>query len=199
MSNPHNTQAIQILERFRQMNAETGWQHSVSKQDTKLEQKTYSNCPFPAYRVTTKINKPKDVVVNKIWQVNEAGAKKNDPKVVMWRLLEEKESYKVIEQYNGMPWPIWHRQVVFAQNRFDDGNKTYLVAFSVDHPSAPVQKATHVLTSLHMSVYEYVDNGDGTTNVTRITQVDPNGSIPVTLVTAFSDGLVDMFNMWKNE
>jgi len=135
----------------------------------------------------------------KFWAVNEELAMKNDPKLTMWREVEKGNNWKVCSQYNSMMWQMWPRHTVFAQVRFDEGNTTKLVAYSVDHPSVPRQDKTHVRSNVHMSVYEYKDNGDNTTQVTRITQIDPCGSIPVALVDLYSGNLVNLFNSWKRE
>ena len=92
---------------------------------------------------------------------------------------------------------IWSRHSVFAQVKLEKENVTYLVAFSVDHPFAPRDDKNFVTTKIHMSVYEYIDNKNDTTDVTRIALVDPCGNIPVWLVELFAGNMVNLFNKWK--
>lgn len=194
----HASRVQEILNMFKKRNGESGWTSQIAG-DVSLEWKMYpETCRFAAYRTKSTFKKPKEEMIGKIWGINEAGAKKNDPKVTHWKIVEEDtvNGWKVIEQEVAMGMMISHRHVVFCQARVDEGNKTYLVAYSVDHPSAPLPRG-QVVTSLHMSVYEYVDNGDGTTTVTRITQVDPNGTIPEFVINMFTGGLVNLFYAWK--
>ena len=200
MQNQYIEKARDILARFEKLRSQTKWQHILTKEGTDLFKTDIPEvCPIPCYMVTTTINKPKDVLVDKIWAVNEELAKKNDPKLTMWQEIEKDNNWKVCSQYNSTMWPAWQRHTVFAQVKFDEGNSTKLVAYSIDHPKVPLQDKTHVRTKVHMSVYDYTDNGDNTTKVTRITQVDPCGNIPTSVVTMYSGNLVDMFNRWKEE
>lgn len=183
-----------------EMDDKVGWTHVVTKEGTELSKKSRPDvCSFPAYLVKTVINKPKEEVVNKIWGVNEGLAKKNDPKLLSWTEVEKGDTWKVCSQYNATAWPAWTRHLVFSQVRIDNGNKTYLIAKSVDHPKAPTDTTQYVRAHLYMSVYEYSDNGNSTTTVRRITHIDPKGALPVWLVEAYAGNLVNMFNMWKHE
>lgn len=201
MTYVHDSQAVaKVLAMFKTRKAESGWTTQIDG-DVKLRWKMYpETCRFAAYQTIGTFKTSKEQMVNKIWGVDKAGAQKNDPKVTEWKILQQGGNWKVIEQTVRMGLMISNRHVVFSQSRIDDdaGNTTYLVAHSVVHPSSPTPNG-HVLTSLHMSVYEYVDNGNGTTTVTRITQVDPNGTIPEFVINMFTGGLVGLFNMWKHE
>ena len=65
--------------------------------------------------------------------------------------------------------------------------------------TVPLEAKTHVRSRVHLSIYEFKETGKETTQVTRITQIDPCGSIPVPLVNMYAGNLVDMFNRWKKE
>ena len=98
-----------------------------------------------------------------------------------------------------MPQPIWPRHIVFAQTKFNDVTDTiYLVAHSVDHPKVSREDATHARGTVYMSVYSYKDNHDGTTSIRKITHINPNGYIPVTLINMYVGNMIDMFNRWKD-
>jgi hypothetical protein len=200
MENQYIERARDVLKKAEFLKHNGGWQHVLTKNETELYKMDLPEvCAIPCYWVKTMISKPKDELVNKIWAVNEDQVKVNDPKVIMWQEVEKSENWKVCSQYSSTGWPCWPRHIVFAQVRFDDGDSTKLVAYSIDHPKIPYQDKTHVRSMVHMSVYDYKDNGDGTTQVTRIAQVDPCGAIPTFIVTMYSKNLVDMFNRWKGE
>lgn len=209
--NPYLDQAKKLLDEAKKMHfnkslddpkkEETNhWDFVLAKDGTSLYKRDRKEVsPVPCYLVDTKIEKPKDDLVNKIWGVNEELAKENDPKLLMWKELEKEPSWKVCSQYSGMAWPIWPRHLVFAQTKIEEGDKTYLVAHSIDHPEEKINKNTHVEGKVCMSVYEFKDNHNGSTSIRRITQVDPKGSIPVWLINLYAGNLVDMFNRWKKD
>lgn len=194
----YNKRANELLEFALKTMQSTEWQQVSEKLGTKLYKlKLPDKCDFPCYMTKTTIDQPKDTVVSKLWNVTEQKTKEWDPKLTSWREVERKDNWKVCSQYNEMGTLIWPRHSVFAQVKLEKENTTYLVAFSVDHPSAPTDKKNFVTTKIHMSVYEYVDNGNNTTNVTRVALVDPCGNIPVWLVELFAGNMVNLFNKWK--
>lgn len=176
------------------------WAFVADKHDTLLFKKDYPKiCSLPCYLTQTVFAKSRKELVDKIWVMDEDKAKKNDPKLTMWKEVEKGDGWKVCSQYSGMMWPIWPRHVVFAQVKIEEKGVTRLVAFSVDHKKAPVNAKTHVEAHVHMSVYEFVDNKDKTTTVSRYTHVDPMGGIPDWLVNMYATNQVDMFNRWKKD
>jgi len=155
--------------------------------------------PIPCYLIETTYNKPKVELMNKIWGATEETTKKYDLKISMWCVVENGDNYKVCSQYTDMTWPLYPRHIVYAQYKIDEGDSTYLVSFSVDHPNVKTDEKTHVRSKVHISAYTYVDNHDGTTTVRRILQVDPCGNVPTSVVDYFSTSVMNMFAMWKNE
>lgn len=155
--------------------------------------------PIPCYLVEATYNKPKDELMNKIWDITEETAKKYDLKISMWTIVEKGDDYKVCSQYTDMIWPVWPRHIVYAQYKIDDGDTTHFVSFSVDHPNVKTNESTHVRSKVHLSVYSYCDNRDGTTTVRRVLQVDPCGNVPTSVVDYFSTSVMNMFAMWKKE
>ena len=136
MEKQYLEQAGALLKVFDALRAADDWQPVVTKEETSLSRKERPEvCALPCYLVRTVINKPKNVLVDKIWAVNEEGARRNDPKLTAWREVERGNGWKVCSQYNAMSWPIWPRHTVFAQVRIDDEkDTTKLVGFSVEHP-----------------------------------------------------------------
>lgn len=198
--NPYEDTARKLLDEARKLKEEQeGWTDVVEKDGTKLQKKDRKDiCNLPCYLVSTKIKKSMADLVDKIWGVNEERAKKNDPKLLMWKQVEGYPDWKVCSQYSGMA-PFWPRHMIFAQTKFEekDGKTVYLVAHSIKHSDVNVDTKTHVEGKLHLSVYEFKDNGDGTTSIWRLTQADPCGSVPHWLINWYATNLVDMFNRWK--
>lgn len=176
------------------------WTHVLEKEGINMYKYPRPNVsPIPCYLVEATYGKTKDALVKKIWDSTEETAKKYDLKISMWRVVEKGDNYKVCSQYTDMPWPLYPRHIVYTQYKIDEGNTTYLVSFSVDHPDVIIDEKTHVKSKVHLSVYAYIDNGDNTTTVWRILQVDPCGNVPTSVVDYFSASVMNMFITWKNE
>jgi len=191
-------QATELLGEAKQLFNDSDWKHVSTKNGIDLHSMDNGTCPFPAYRVRSTFNKSKDELVNNIWGVNSVEqAKVNDPKLVSWERIAFGDNWKVISQTNTTVWPIWPRQIIFCQVKFEEEDHTYLVGRSVDHQGASLVDG-HVLAHLHMSVYDYCDNKNGTTTVNRITLLDPKGQMPVGLVTMYAGNLVNLFESWRN-
>ncbi|VBB19036.1 START domain containing protein [Yasminevirus sp. GU-2018] len=193
------TKAESVLESAQKLYDRNDWTHVLTKEGTELKSLNLPDiCPIPAYMVTATYPVSKEKIISKVWGVSsEAMAKANDPKLTMWAEVERGANWKVLSQYNSMMWPIWPRHTVFAQVRVEKKDKTYLVGFSVNNPKVENTSKTHVTSFVHMSVYEYSSNVDGSTTVRRITLIDPRGAIPVSLVTMYSGNLVNVFNTWR--
>lgn len=194
----YTTQAAELLDEAKELFNDTDWKHVMSRNGIDLHSMANEVCLFSAYRVRGTFNKSKNELVDKIWGVNSVEqAKANDPKLSSWQKIESGPTWKVISQLNNTVWPIWPRQIVFCQVKFEEGDHTYLVGRSVDRQDVPLVDG-HVMAHLHMSVYDYCDNKDGTTTVNRITLLDPKGQIPVGLEKIYSSNLVNLFESWKN-
>lgn len=204
MDQSQNTQqyvdrAYEVLSKAKELFLSEEWKPVSCNDEIHLSNLQLDICPFPAYRVRGSYLKSREEMVNKIWGVvSEDMAKKNDPKLTSWTQVDNGVDWKVLTQTNSVVWPIWPRQVLISQVRIDEGNHTYLVGESVDHPAVKLADG-HVMAQLHMSVYDFCDNNDGTTTVDRITLLDPQGGMPVSLVTMYSGNLVKLFASWKKE
>lgn len=174
------------------------------KNHTLLECKKFDGYPLAHYRAKTTINLPKDQLVNIVWEATPDSAKLDDPGIVSLDILEshvetpDMPAYKVRRQLNNLPWPCWQRETVFSQFKFDEENCTWLVGFSADHQDAPRNDSKYVRTNVELSVYKYTTIDSGTTCVQRITNINPNGSIPEFVIKTQAKRLVNAFNRWHN-
>jgi len=155
-------------------------------------------CPIPLYHVTTTSKKPVKQWIDRVWNVNEAVVKSDDVDAESWKILESGNNWRIVRQVNNLKWPIWQRELVFAQIRVDKEDASYLVMYSVQHPKAPLIPDTYVRAHMHTNVYGF-KNQDGLTLASKTTQIDPAGLIPVSVVTKYTDKLTHMLNKINSE
>jgi len=178
----------------------TKWTHVTEKNGVRMYKYPRPDVsPLPCYWIEATYNKPKDELVNKIWLMDEETAKKYDPKISMWKVVENGDDWKVCSQYINMTWPLYPRHIVYAQVKINEYNVTYLVSFSVDRPDVITDIKTHVRSQVNLSVYAYKDNGNNTTTVWRMLQVNPYCDVPTGLMEYFSNSMMNAFLSWKNE
>ena len=90
------------------------WTHmSTNSQGTKLSKKTVGSSSIPCYHVEASVKKTAEYLMGKIWDVDEAIVKKNDHAITSWKQIEAGANWKVCQQTNSAPWPIWPRELVF--------------------------------------------------------------------------------------
>ena len=196
--NLYNERAEEVLNFAQETIKSSTWEFVCEKLGTNLYKTNLPDkCDFPCYMVKTTINKSKESLVAKMWNATEQDTKDWDPKVTSWEEVDCGNNWKVCSQYNAIAPLIWSRHTVFAQVKLEKENATYLVAYSIDHPKVTHDASKYVMAKVHMSVYEYVDNKNNATDVTRIALVDPCGKIPTWLVELFAGNMVNMFNKWK--
>jgi hypothetical protein len=197
ITNSYTARGSMLLTQAKTYLKENKWDFVATSHVTHLFKQTVADSSFPRYLIKSTINKPMDQVVDLIWKNNEAGAKKNDPSIIDWRVVESGENYRICSQHNEMKWPIWNRHIVFAQHIFVEKEATYVVAFSVDHPGVDDETDT-VRGKLNMSVYEFLPVSANTTTVRLVVHFDPCGTIPAYIVNLFTGNMVEKFNKWNS-
>lgn len=197
MTNIYLTKALELLNETKQSLKETDWTFVSETNSTLLEKKEYPEiCPTPRYKVKTDISKNTQELINKIWCADYNSSKADDVDIIDWQIIDSRDDWKVIRQTNKMPWPIWTRESVVAQVKIVDDNITWIVSYSVNHTLAPIDEANYVRTNVYMSVYGFENNGNSTI-VYKVVQIDPSGSLPVSVVNMYSSKLVSALNKWK--
>lgn len=188
---------------IRDDETKTKWEHIVTTEGTELYKKEMLDiCPVPCYLAKTVIKKPLQSMIDKLWMIDEKGIRSNDPSVKEWKEIEKTDQYKICSQYNKMGGMfVWDRHAVYAQVKIEEAGSTYLVAFSVTHPSAPFDEKNYVCGKIHMSVFELKKDTEdpNSTFVTKIALIDPSGDLPVSVINMFASTQVEMFNRWKKE
>jgi len=102
--------------------------------------------------------------------------------------------YRVIYQVNKMPWPIWARDSCMLNGYFVENNKHYIISISTVYSKCPENPTQYVrATVLHSAfIFEQDKDDKNLTRFIRLLQVDPNGSIPNTLVNTQSRSLLQI-------
>jgi hypothetical protein len=157
---------------------------SKNERGTTLHKQTFSDVTdFSCFKVETVLNKPVDELVSKVWDVTEDTVKLNDPEISSWCELEKGSNWKVCHQFNSVPMPLYTREFLFTQVKFEEELTTWLVATSIkEHTAKKSAPYWSVRAIIHMSVWAFTPLSANQTKVTRIVHVDPAGLIPVGLV-----------------
>ena len=187
-----------IIKEYNKLKATKKWKFVIEKEGTKMYKTEIPEvCDFPAYLISTVINKPKDEIIKKLWNISEIEAKKNDPNLIKRIEIETGQNYKILSQYNATTWPITPRHFVFLQMKIDIDDKTYIISRSIEHKNVLREDDSYVRGIIYMSVYEYKYIDCNKTLINQITHIDPKGYLPVWLVDLYSNNFVNMFNLWK--
>jgi hypothetical protein len=186
MQNKYQVTASNVLRQAQDYLTQQDWTHlSTNKHGTILKKKDFpSVSPISCFMIHSTINKPAAELVSKIWDVNETIVKKGDHEITSWRAVESGPNWKVCHQTNSAPWPIWPRELAFAQVKIVDDRTTWLVAFSVGHPDVPRRDKEFVRAHIFMSIWGFTALDKNKTQVCRIAHVEPKGLIPAFIVDA---------------
>ena len=198
MDNIYLQKANKILGNSKHKLVEKNWNIISNKNNIILESKEYPKiCSVPCYRLNSIINKSQGDLLNKIWFTNEKKMMKEDSDIIEWKILESGNNWRICRQINKSTWPVWERETVFAQVLIYDNDNIWIVAFSVDHPKAPLQDNKYVRVIVHTSVYGIIKSTNQSSYVWKLSQIDPGGSINASMVDIYSNKLIDIVENWK--
>jgi hypothetical protein len=187
-TNPYHTQGQKVLALTKKYLSQYDWTHVYTNDNgTSLKKKVFKHTPFPCFISEATINKPFEELVKRKWLVNELVVKNDDPEIKSWYIVDSGDEWKVCHQINNCPWPIWSRELVFAQVKIVDGTTVWLVAFSVDRSDVKIDQNNNVKAVILMSVWSFTPISKNQTKVQRIVHVDPKGLIPAFLVDSTVD------------
>lgn len=197
MANNYLDTAKQILSETKNCLEEKDWTMMTNQNGIILEKKEFADT-CPCYRISTTIAKPHYELSNNIWQVDESKVMQNEPTVTLWKQLESGDDWKVCLQRNKMQWPIWPREVIFAQTRIEESDTIWLVAHSIEHPMNNLRESQYVTAQIHKSVFGFKDLGNGNTAIYRVAHIDPKGFIPQTFINMFAGNFCKLIESWKH-
>eukprot|EP00005_Dracoamoeba_jomungandri_P012086 CAMPEP_0174263864 /NCGR_PEP_ID=MMETSP0439-20130205/20430_1 /TAXON_ID=0 /ORGANISM="Stereomyxa ramosa, Strain Chinc5" /LENGTH=223 /DNA_ID=CAMNT_0015349475 /DNA_START=28 /DNA_END=696 /DNA_ORIENTATION=- len=143
--------------------------------------------PFAVYRVEAEIpDKTPSELVDRLWEFEEEEWQQLDSAVKTFEKVEEldfTERAKVVYQVNKVPFPLWNRDTVALWTVFNEDPAYYCVATSCTHPDKPEYPKQYVRNTLVIGMFCFEPSEEGGTKATRIIQIDPQGNIPVSLVS----------------
>jgi hypothetical protein len=200
---PYSATATKLLDTAKTYLSQTDWTDVKSgSKKTTLKKKYFKGLSSIAcYVLTTESDKSVETLTSKIWDVTQEVVKKNDHEITMWEQPYFGENWKVCHQTNSMPWPLYHRELVFQQSKIIDGDITWLLASSVDPKEAKVKTKpnTYYLANVIMSVWKFTKLNQNKTQITRMVHVEPNGLIPEFFVNASATKHVGIIEKLANE
>lgn len=175
--------AQKLKTEFDIMFSETDWESitldsSLSSIVT-LEKKHYDNFILDHYRATTTVDTPKEQLVEIEWTMSLEEAQKYESNISEYRVLEEfiNPLCKIKRQVNTLPTPLYDRETIFIQYRFDEENATYYIGFSIDYTIFGLT-GNFVRTSVPITAFKFTAINDKQTLVQKLINADPNGYIP---------------------
>lgn len=196
--NLYAAEANKQIAKIAQYRSQKDWNNVSNTNGTTLRSLANKVCSFPCYEASRLSQKLPQKWIDRVWNVNESIVKSDDPDAASWEILESGTNWRIVRQVNNMKWPVWPRELVFAQIRVDRDTGSYLVMYSVKHPSAPLKPSEFVRGTMHTNVYAF-EQEENHTRASKITQIDPAGDLPVWLVTKYTDKLTHMLNKIDSE
>ena len=110
----------------------------------------------------------------------------HDPNVIEYKVIKNiNNDTRINYQVNKLPWPLWSREIVYKQHRVLNGNKNYILSYSVDDEILPNQK--YVRAQVHIAAYVFEKLEPNLTKITRIVHVEPKGIIPSSIINTYAD------------
>eukprot|EP01126_Amoeba_proteus_P040335 TRINITY_DN4298_c0_g1_i1.p1 TRINITY_DN4298_c0_g1~~TRINITY_DN4298_c0_g1_i1.p1 ORF type:complete len:206 (-),score=21.20 TRINITY_DN4298_c0_g1_i1:176-793(-) len=181
-----------ILTKTKEIIKETddGWNFFSLNNDVLCERKTYPNSVIDCFRATCLLDKFSAQEYAKcIWEITLADLQVIDSSITdVQTSAEIDEHTRIRYQNNKLPWPIWPRQTLFVDHYESDVDGIFILGGSVSHPSKPEDPSNFVRTTLHLSAYAFLPEGNAV-RLWRIVHVDPNGDIPAFVVNANADSV----------
>lgn len=197
----YKAEAIKQVNKLHILRGQQGWTKLTlvsPPNGSKLCKLDNNVCAFPCYEASLQSKKTANHWIDRVWNVNEKIVKSDDIDAASWEILESGTNWRIVRQVNNMKWPIWPREVVFAQIRLDCDAGSYLVMYSVNHPKAPLRPNDFVRAHMHTNIYAF-EQKDGHVYASKTSQIDPAGDLPVWLVTKYTDKLTHMLNRIESE
>jgi len=172
----------QLKEECKTLLFETGWDLYSESDGIKAETKHISGSDIKMIRAQVEIKLPIEKVAEFCWELREKLLKKSDSnigKVVDW---EEDKNNRIRETIMQLPWPITSRQSVFLMHRYNDDKGSWIVQKSISNYSKIPVTSDYVRANMTVGIFYFRATDEGHTIFHRLVHVDPNGSVPSTII-----------------
>jgi len=136
--------------------------------------------PVQGVKVVATLPASPKVIADLLW--NTEFRKKIEKDLLMMDPVEViTENIHVIKTRIAVPFPVTARETVTVRHTFERDGTYYNLAFSINHKGVKADN-NFVRAVLYVSVMICKPNPDGTTEFTRVTQMDPKGNIPTFVI-----------------
>jgi len=200
--NKYLSHALTLINKAKTLIAEQDWTQVSHSDDITLDCKDFPDvCDVHCYRANSITDKTPEQLANQVWNVTEQTQKTDDHDIMEWKVVEGGNNWRVFAQLNKLPWPLFPRQTLCAQMVLQEeeaSNDIYwTVSYSIDHDKVSKQEDKYVRTKVVMLINKFEKVGNKT-HIWRLSQVDPSGNIPKSVLNLYSSKIVTAVKKLKH-
>ena len=180
----HSTEIDRALETAKKYWAETDWDLLYDQDGIVSEKKLFDACPVYCHRISATIDRSSEQIVEEFWNMDMEKCKKFDKSIVLYQERERGDDWHLLAIRSAFSWPIQPRETLGLQVKKYEGDTIWLVSVSVENEKYPCDNDV-VRTKLHFDVASLEKLDDNKTKYTKMTMIDPMGSIPPQIINWF--------------
>lgn len=165
------------------------WEPVSNLDNVRIQRKFLPGCAIACFMADGFVNANPDELMNFVWSIyeNVESMKKYDPDISNYHIFSlPNTDARLCYQINTLPWPLWHRDLVYLQSIKVTNNGKWFLMYSVESTDIPKKDEQYVRAVINISAYGFVPEGNGC-HVYRIAHVDPAGSIPSSIINNYAD------------
>ena len=166
------------------------WELFKTETGVLTERKFIRNSDIACFRSSGFVYASPEDLLNYVSQIYDSfeSIKQYDNDVTHYEVVVDKltDDSRLCYQVNSLSWPIWSRDVLYVQMMKKVDDSYWLVMYSVESPIRPIQADKYVRAVINISAYGFTPENDGC-RVCRIAHIDPQGSIPVSVINSYAD------------
>lgn len=176
----------------------SGWEGVSNSDGVCTERRFFPDSGYACFRSYGLVTNSPDVLAEFVWKgYNDFGSmKSHDSDVTLYNIIESNDNYRVCHQINSLQWPIWPRELVYYQTCITRNDNIYILMYSTESNSVPRQDDKYVRATINISGYVFKPHENGCM-VYRIAHIEPNGSIPASIINGYADKTTHMIRTLK--
>lgn len=160
------------------------WSNCGHQNDILSESLAVKKARINCFRSSTAIRTDVQTLVDYVWDTYNSLEEMKDDDIVEYEIIENIDSdTRICRQVNKLPWPLWPRESVYFQHRFQKDEIVYILMFSVLDDRVPLNNDKYVRSTILVSGYVFIPQKNSTM-IYRIAHVDPVGNIPASIVNS---------------
>jgi hypothetical protein len=181
-------ETLNLAKELREM--ADGWTTLKEAEGVLLEARPREGSYINCYRVSGKVARSPKEAAEQFWNWGKEEWQKMSADVQEYEVkvpdLEGNPDMKIVYQRAALPWPLWHRDVCLLMWKTQDeaeGSHAVIVK-SVTHEQVPELPSSYVRATVLLGGYVFlpVEGDSSSSRVVRLVHIEPNGSIPSTIV-----------------